>query len=527
MRPLLKIILLCTLLISSIFANTEKINEYKSDLYYANGIMIGETKKQANSTWKNKIDDLFSNNQDMINKSINTKVSYNASENLFDDLYEAFLQSGNEQGWLTFSKYIPTYYGDKIPDSVNTHRPNLVTQINAYKESIKLGHGVIVIAHSQGNYYTNEAYKELDEWMKPYFHMMGVATPADHVAGGGTYVTFHNDIINLVLRGLASNRHNPNTQHDPILSYDAHDFYNSYMTAGNTKNEIQNFILGKINEHKNEPSQWEVENKLRENTEDYKVTLKHRFDTSITTMKDIEVYPFNLEKKLYHVKDVTVNDNAIKGNGWVMASFGGSEVLDSWDEQKDNESYKLDGTDPIEYIYDSNAILATRIEIYSTYSSVHGIHDVIRVYHDNTITFINSSSNILCLSHSITSSIPYYLSEGQSTSWYLDDPYDKEPKNNHSITEFISTSFVRLYYNFSTDSYDIPIDTSGILGQSHNYADIYYEVTFYMDDYDNGSPLKIYTEVYSGFKGTYKEISGFNLLLLNDILSENGFKKVN
>ncbi len=48
-----------------------------------------------------------------------------------------------------------------------------------------------------------------------------------------------------------------------------------------------------------------------------------------------------------------------------------------------------------------------------------------------------------------------------------------------------------------------------------------------MDDYDNGSPLKIYTEVYSGFKGTYKEISGFNLLLLNDILSENGFKKVN
>jgi len=106
MRPLLKIILLCTLLISSIFANTEKINEYKSDLYYANGIMIGETKKQANSTWKNKIDDLFSNNQDMINKSINTKVSYNASENLFDDLYEAFLQSGNEQG-ANFTTILP------------------------------------------------------------------------------------------------------------------------------------------------------------------------------------------------------------------------------------------------------------------------------------------------------------------------------------------------------------------------------------------------------------------------------------
>ncbi len=236
-------------------------NENKSDLYYANGIMIGETEPIAREVWKDKIEDILFNNSDTLNKIGKVDISYNVSEDLFDDLYEAFLQSGNEQGWLTFSKYIPTYYGNEIPDYVDTHRPDLVTQINAYKESIKLGHGIIVVAHSQGNYYTNEAYEELDEWMKPYFHMFGVATPADHVAGFAVgditapYVTFHNDLINVVLTGLASNRDDPNTNHSSLLSYDAHDFYDSYMTADNTKNEIQSFIINRINEHKETPSQ--------------------------------------------------------------------------------------------------------------------------------------------------------------------------------------------------------------------------------------------------------------------------------
>ena len=43
---------------------------------------------------------------------------------------------------------------------------------------VKDGHGVIVIAHSQGNLFTNRAYKELGKssavydfiWMQKYFH---------------------------------------------------------------------------------------------------------------------------------------------------------------------------------------------------------------------------------------------------------------------------------------------------------------------------------------------------------------------
>ena len=104
---------------------------------------------------------------------------------------------------------------NKIQELDDSHGRDLSAQVQNYKQSIKDGHGVIVIAHSQGNYYTNESYEQLPQWMKQYFHMFGVATPANHVAGydaGDTsapYVLFHNDIINAIVTGLSSNRDNP------------------------------------------------------------------------------------------------------------------------------------------------------------------------------------------------------------------------------------------------------------------------------------------------------------------------------
>jgi len=351
MRFLFKIILFSSLLFSSLLSN---IDECKSDLYYANGIMIDVEADIAEVNLYEKVNDMFINNQEAFNKLGKIKVSYNASQGFLDDIFESFEQvMSNEWGWEDFSSYFRTYLELKgYQDSVDQHRPNLAKQVEAYKQSIKDGHGVIVIAHSQGNYYTNEAYEELDGWMKDYFHMFGVATPANHVAGYAVndatapYVKFHNDIINVVLTGLPANR--DDSHHHGFPSYDAHDFYNSYLTNIETKNDIFNFILEKIKAHSTAPSQWETESEQNKNTKEYRITVKHRFDTSIVNIAN--VYPFAPSKKLYYVQGKFSEDIS----GYVKASCGGYKVEITWTGQDvDTQIAKLSHTDstlPHEYL---------------------------------------------------------------------------------------------------------------------------------------------------------------------------------
>ncbi len=349
MKNLLKIISLSLLVSISLFANVQEIDECKVDLYYANGIMIDMNVTQAKheKKWKKIVYDMFISNPEEYKKIANARISYNASQGFFDDVFESAEQvMSNEWGWKKFSIFFRTYLEThNIQKAYDTHIPDLTAQVKTYKDSIKLGHGVIVIAHSQGNYYTNEAYEKLDAWMQDYFHMFGVATPANHVAGfpvddaAAPYVKFHNDFINSIVTALPSNL--DDTRHHGFPSIDAHDFYESYMKEETSKKMITDFIIDEIQKHSKNDSQWELDKELNKGTKDYKITLKHRFDTTITSMQDVEVYPFNASKKLYHVIDNT------GGNGWVKANCGGEEVFDYWDGKKDSEVYKLKETNEL------------------------------------------------------------------------------------------------------------------------------------------------------------------------------------
>jgi len=362
MRYVFKIILLSSLLASSLFSNTN-IDECKNDLYYANGILIDMdiAIDKHEEAWKDKVDDLFLSNQEEYKKVANIKISFNASQGPLDDVYESLEQiMSNEWGWVEYAKQYRTYMEESgFQESVDLHSHDLTNQVNAYKQSIKDGHGVIVIAHSQGNYYTNEAYELLDGWMKDYFHMFGVATPANHVAGyavGDTdapYVKFHNDIINLILTGLDSNADDLNTEHNSLISYPAHNFYNSYMTAKYTKDKIFNFILEKIQAHETAPSQWKTLEEKDKNTENYKITVQHKFDTSIATMDDIDVFPFAQDKKLY-----PIDPNNPDNKQYVKASCGGTKILDEWEDKEENEVYYLEGTGEKILVYKTGIILS-------------------------------------------------------------------------------------------------------------------------------------------------------------------------
>jgi len=106
MKFISKIILLSALLFSTLFSNTN-IDECKSDLYYANGIMIKESKRDARKIWEIKAEGLFSSNQEAFNKLGKITIAYNASQGFFSDVFESAEQAiSNEWGWEEFSGHL-------------------------------------------------------------------------------------------------------------------------------------------------------------------------------------------------------------------------------------------------------------------------------------------------------------------------------------------------------------------------------------------------------------------------------------
>jgi len=95
---------------------------------------------------------------------------------------------------------------------------------------------VIVVAHSQGNLFTNETYRKftIDEgldgdiyrkngWLNQYFTRINVASPSSIKEGGDVHIAFHNDPINHL--SSLSTTANPNKSYTrnalgEIIDYD-------------------------------------------------------------------------------------------------------------------------------------------------------------------------------------------------------------------------------------------------------------------------------------------------------------------
>ncbi len=284
-------------------------------------------------------------------------------------------------------------------------------QLDSYKNSIRLGHSAIVIAHSQGNLFTNVVYGKIaedqtDKWMTKYFYMIGVASPAGEGTGpkGIEIVTFDNDPISLIPDSIGTPIENPirhivwNYNRDNSLNstrpggclsrkyqkgtvpqscVDSNDpeydlwspfdddiidfhLFNYYMDTNISKTKILNFVSTSLDAHAKADSQWITDQESDKNTCAYKITVKHRFDPSIEMAE--KVYPFNVDKKLYNV------------NGeWVKASCGGENILDQWDGKKENECWMIDNpqkekivkTDPRKlYIYATCRVITVITSFY-------------------------------------------------------------------------------------------------------------------------------------------------------------------
>lgn len=187
------------------------IDERKIDVYFANGI---STSKAVARFDAGILRDAIIDKYRIVayNKMIgNVGYSYNETHGIAADLLESIFQKLGIQGLIDL--FIP-----------NSHADNLNDQIDTYKKSIKAGHKVLVVAHSQGNFFTEEAYQGLDGWMQPYFEAISVASPmsADIKSVNTPRIDWNNDLVSrIATNGLSSTNHTDSSVRkiDWVLDY--------------------------------------------------------------------------------------------------------------------------------------------------------------------------------------------------------------------------------------------------------------------------------------------------------------------
>ncbi|MCF6208386.1 MAG: hypothetical protein L3J61_03215, partial [Ghiorsea sp.] len=133
-------------------------------------------------------------------------------------LLELFLQSGvvdttNYWKWVSDALAAPQWFRDGMKQiAAGVNGANYVLDgdvqrhVTIYEASLKAGNKVVIVSHSQGNFYSNAAYRVLTQ--RGYGNNVGivaVATPSRIVEGGGTYITAPEDKIIKAVRATLNN----------------------------------------------------------------------------------------------------------------------------------------------------------------------------------------------------------------------------------------------------------------------------------------------------------------------------------
>ena len=185
------------------FLNAIEIDEYKTDIYFANGILTSEGDATANADllMLSILIDRYAGNEKEMRKHIGkVKEVWNETHLAgIGDLAESLAQKlGIQNSIDDIASFFAPF---SLLINKTSHDRNLETQIKAYKASIKSGHKVLVVAHLQGNLFTYEAREKLllgtnQGWMTKYFQVVSVASPAMFSIPGGTpLISWDNDMV--------------------------------------------------------------------------------------------------------------------------------------------------------------------------------------------------------------------------------------------------------------------------------------------------------------------------------------------
>ncbi len=97
--------------------------------------------------------------------------------------------------------------------------------VHTFASELDLGKSILIVSHSQGNFYSNASWYQLDSLghNTKNVALVGAAVPASEIAGGGGYCTLTQDIVMKyipgALRGNATNSKATKSGHDFIADY--------------------------------------------------------------------------------------------------------------------------------------------------------------------------------------------------------------------------------------------------------------------------------------------------------------------
>lgn len=129
-------------------------------------------------------------------------IAFNASHGKFADLFEAALQDLGTDA----TQFWRTVFGLRAwPDSLSQAALDLATEFESsiapedetrhladYRKQIAEGKRVLVVAHSQGNFFANRVFNSV---ASTSFRIVSVANPDSFVAGNGDYTTQAGDLV--------------------------------------------------------------------------------------------------------------------------------------------------------------------------------------------------------------------------------------------------------------------------------------------------------------------------------------------
>lgn len=145
-----------------------------------------------------------------------TDLAYNSSGGKLNDFYEASVQAMNTDQTLSWTEFWKQLAGisvmpppiqeaalnllvDAAQDPMTN--PELAEHVARYRQHILEGKRVILVSHSQGNFFANQAYDQLTEQERQSFGIVGVAVPSSYLYGN-SYVTLVNDELISSLRSI-------------------------------------------------------------------------------------------------------------------------------------------------------------------------------------------------------------------------------------------------------------------------------------------------------------------------------------
>ncbi len=187
-------------------------------------------------------------------KSVVFKVSYNSF--VIDPrlmLLELLLQKNFDQ-WELFFHYLegkqtpPSWYeplfkqafqaASKVNNIVSL---DLQKHVDHYNADLFEGKKVVLVAHSQGNFYANSAYARINS---PSMGIVAVATPASHLPGIGKYYTTleEDEVIKYIPLTLPANTHNAQK-----YEWTGHEFIASYLRGNASGKQIIEHMKTLIN----------------------------------------------------------------------------------------------------------------------------------------------------------------------------------------------------------------------------------------------------------------------------------------